>query len=172
MAGCAAGHSPAHTPAAETGLRSLPTWAPAPCSTKPSQRSPKPTPTRTSGTTWHSPTRSRLVVCRPPPVSSRGTLRRRPPDRIGTVTATLVLRSPDPGAVPHRLCDGVNARDLIRWSDQHYPCPGLHAQTRSIRSKSHEDIIRSVGTLAEVQRTRLPRVNADVAQDHSEIRAH
>ena len=50
-AGCAAGRSPARTPAAATASRSPPTSARAPASTARSSSSPTPTPSRTSATT-------------------------------------------------------------------------------------------------------------------------
>ena len=53
---CAAGRWPAPTPAPATGSRSAPTWVPATPSTGPSPTSPRPTPTRTNGTTRRSPT--------------------------------------------------------------------------------------------------------------------
>src|SRR6266487_6231598 len=58
MAACAAGHSPAPTPAPGTGSRSPPTSADQTSSTRPWPTSPRPTPTRTNATTRHWPTRS------------------------------------------------------------------------------------------------------------------
>ena len=50
-AGCAAGRWPGPTPGRATGSPSPPTWGRARPSTTPSPRSPRPMPTRTSGTT-------------------------------------------------------------------------------------------------------------------------